>query len=47
MLAEDITFGKEGYGYIIDSEGVTIAHNDRSLVKDKVISINDAQNDPN
>lgn len=45
-VVEDITFGKEGYGYIIDSEGVTIAHNDRSLVKDKVISINDAQNDP-
>ena len=44
-MVEDITFGDEGYGYIIDSEGVTIAHNDRSLVKNKVISINDAKYD--
>lgn len=44
-MVEDITFGNEGYGYIIDSEGVTLAHNDRSLVKNKVISINDAKYD--
>ncbi len=39
---EDITFGKEGYGYIIDSEGVIVAHNDRTLVRDEVLSINAA-----
>ena len=39
---EDITFGKEGYGYIIDSEGVIVAHNDRILVRDEVLSINAA-----
>ncbi|NLE26036.1 MAG: EAL domain-containing protein [Clostridiaceae bacterium] len=44
-MVEDITFGNEGYGYIIDSEGVTIAHNDRSLVKNRVITINDAKYD--
>ncbi|MGI6084422.1 MAG: EAL domain-containing protein [Acetivibrionales bacterium] len=45
-MVENITFGEKGYGYIIDSEGVTIAHTDRSLVINKVISINDAQEDP-
>jgi diguanylate cyclase (GGDEF)-like protein/PAS domain S-box-containing protein len=44
-LVEDITFGNEGYGYIIDSKGFTLAHNDRSLVINKVNSINDAIND--
>lgn len=43
-MLEDITFGENGYGYIIDSEGVTIAHIDRSLVINKV-SLNDADDD--
>ena len=44
-IAEDIKFGNKGYGYIIDSDGVTLAHVDRSLVKNKVKSIEDANND--
>ena len=43
---ENITFDQAGYGYIIDSKGVTLAHIDRNLVKNKVISIDDAMGDP-
>lgn len=45
-IVENIKFGKQGYGYIINSEGVTLAHVDRSLVKNKVRSIDDANHDP-
>lgn len=44
-LVDDITFSNEGYGYIIDSKGVTIAHTDRSLVMERVNSIEDAIDD--
>ena len=45
-IVENITFDQAGYGYIIDSKGVTLAHIDRNLVKNKVISIDDAMGDP-
>lgn len=44
-LVEDISFSNNGYGYILNEQGVTIAHKDRSLVKNKVNSILEAKND--
>ncbi len=44
-LVADITFGKQGYGYIINERGDTIAHKDRSLVENRVNSIFDARSD--
>ncbi|MCX7772543.1 MAG: EAL domain-containing protein [Clostridia bacterium] len=46
LAVEDITFGKNGYGYIIDDHGTTIAHKDRSLVKNRVSTILEAEKDP-
>lgn len=45
-LIEDISFSTEGYGYIIDEKGVTIAHKDRNIVKQKMNTIDDAINNP-
>lgn len=45
-LIEDISFSNEGYGYIIDEKGNTIAHKNRELVRAKLNSINDAASDP-
>lgn len=44
-LIEDISFSTEGYGYILDENGVTIAHKDRSIVKERMNSITDADSD--
>jgi len=44
-IIENIKFGNQGYGYVIGSDGVTLAHIDRSLVKNKVRSIADANHD--
>ena len=45
-LIEDISFSNEGYGYIIDENGVTIAHKNRDIVREKMNTIDDAVNDP-
>ena len=45
-IVENIKFGNQGYGYIIDSDGFIIAHIDRSIVKNKERSIDDANHDP-
>ncbi len=45
-LVADITFGEEGYGYMINEKGETIAHKNRSLVDNRVNSIKQAETDP-
>lgn len=45
-LIEDISFSKEGYGYIIDENGITLAHKNRDYVRIRMNSTNDAINDP-
>lgn len=45
-LIEDISFSNEGYGYIIDENGVTIAHENRNLVRERHNSIKDAAGNP-
>ena len=45
-MIEDISFSNEGYGYIIDENGVTIAHKNRDIVREKMNTIDDAVNDP-
>ncbi len=45
-LIEDISFSEEGYGYIIDENGITLAHKNRDYVRIRMNSINDALSDP-
>ncbi|AEE92632.1 Methyl-accepting chemotaxis sensory transducer [Tepidanaerobacter acetatoxydans Re1] len=41
-----VQFGKTGYGYMINSEGITIAHRDTQLVIDKDNTVQSAENTP-
>ena len=45
-LISDITFGKTGSAYILNSKGTTIAHQDKSLVAKMDNVINDSKKDP-
>ncbi len=47
LLIEDISFSTEGYGYIIDENGMTIAHKDRDIVRERMNTISDDSDDPN
>jgi len=46
QIVENIKFGAQSYGYLIDSDGIIIAHVDRDLVNNKVSFIDSANHDP-
>jgi len=45
-LTNDITFGKSGTAYMINSQGTTIAHKDQNLVMNMDNSFENVKNDP-
>jgi methyl-accepting chemotaxis protein len=45
-IVKDTGFGKEGYGYIINSKGVVIAHPEKEKVLSQFSPIEEAANDP-
>lgn len=45
-LSDAITYGKDGYAYIVDAEGTVIAHKNRDLVRNRFNPILDAEKDP-
>ncbi|MEN1758901.1 methyl-accepting chemotaxis protein [Anoxynatronum sibiricum] len=45
-LVQDMGFGEQGYTYMINSEGVIVAHRDRQLVMDQMSAIEMAKEDP-
>lgn len=44
-LAAEVTYGKNGYGYIVDSNGTIIGHNDMELVNNQYNAIEEAKKD--
>lgn len=44
-LASDITYGKSGYGYIVDNKGTIIGHPDNNLVNSQYNAIEEAKED--
>lgn len=45
-LSDAITYGKDGYAYIVNAEGVIIAHKDRDKVRSQFNPIKEAEKDP-
>ncbi|HBW13664.1 MAG TPA: methyl-accepting chemotaxis protein [Proteiniclasticum sp.] len=45
-LSDQITYGKDGYAYIINEEGTVIAHRDRDKVREQSNPIKDGETDP-
>lgn len=45
VMADDTTFGKTGYGYIIDEKGTVIGHRERELVYNQFSPIEEVNND--
>ncbi|MGM0523299.1 MAG: methyl-accepting chemotaxis protein [Bacillota bacterium] len=46
VIVEDITFGEQGYAYMIDGTGTVVAHRDRDMVRDFFNPITLAEEDP-
>jgi len=45
-IVSDITYAKTGYAFIIDGEGVMLAHPDREMVRTQDRTLEKAENDP-
>jgi methyl-accepting chemotaxis protein len=45
-LTDNIVFGEEGYGYIIDSSGVAITHSNRNFVLQQINAIEQGKTNP-
>ena len=45
-FSDAITYGKDGYAYIVNAEGIIIAHKDRDKVRSQFNPIKEAEKDP-
>ncbi|GEN57205.1 methyl-accepting chemotaxis protein [Halolactibacillus alkaliphilus] len=46
VIVEDITFGEQGYAYMIDDTGTVVAHRNREMIRDFFNPITLAEEDP-
>lgn len=46
LIVEDITFGEQGYAYMIDEMGTVVAHRNRDMIRDFFNPVTLVENDP-